>query len=122
MSRQSSGFSARPSGGVRESDRLAAAMTNLFLGGVGAYLMLVVFLPDVAPTMIGAAVLGGAGLGLVLAVWLDVVRGRGIGYSLGALLGRAVLLGLGLYVLVWILQNWVFAWLEYFPYNIAGGT
>jgi hypothetical protein len=97
-------------------------MTNLFLGGVGAYLMLVVFLPDVASTMIGAAVLGGAGLGLVLAVWLDLVRGRGIGYSLGALLGRAVLLGLGLYVLVWILQNWVFAWLEYFPYNIAGGT
>ena len=97
-------------------------MTNLFLGCVGAYLMLVAFLPTLAPTMIGSAVLGGAGLGLVLTVWLDLVRGRGFGRSLADLLSRAVLLGLGLYALLWILQNWVLTWFEYFPYNIAGGT
>ena len=97
-------------------------MTNLFLGCVGTYLLLRLFLPDVAPTMIGGGLLGGAGLGLVLAVWLEMLRGRGLGHRLADLLGQAVLLGLGLYALVWILQNWVLAWLEYFPYNIAGGT
>jgi hypothetical protein len=84
--------------------------------------MLCFFLPTLAPTLIGGAVLAGAGLGLVLAVWLDLARGRGLGRRLGTLLGRAVCMVLGFYALVWILQNWVFAWLEYFPYNIAGGT
>ena len=97
-------------------------MANLFLGGVGAYGLLCFFLPTLAPTLIGGAILGGTGLGLVLAVWLDLARGRGLGPRLGTLLGRAVCMVLGLYALVWILQNWVLAWLEHFPYNIAGGT
>ena len=97
-------------------------MANLFLGCLGAYLLLVVVLPPLAPTLIGVAVLGGAGLGLVLAVWCDLLRGRGFGRSLAGLLSRAVLLGLGLYAVLWILANWVFDWLEHFPYNIAGGT
>jgi hypothetical protein len=122
MSLQSSRFSARPRGGVRESPRLAAAMTNLFLGCLGAYLLLVLFLPTLAPTLIGGAVLVGAGLSLGLAVWLDTGRGRRLGRSLLELLGRGVGLVLGLSALVWILQNWVLVWLEHFPYNIAGGT
>lgn len=97
-------------------------MTNLFLGCLGAYLLLVLFLPALAPTLIGGAVLGGAGVGLVLAVWLDLGRGRGFGPSLADLLSRAVLLGLGLYAVLWIFENWVLDWLEHFPYNIAGGT
>jgi hypothetical protein len=122
MSLQSSRFSARPRGGVRESHRLAAAMTNLFLGCLGAYLLLVLFLPTLAPTLVGGAVLVGAGLSLALAVWLDTGRGRGLGRSLVELLGRGICIVLGLSALVWILQNWVLVWLEHFPYNIAGGT
>jgi hypothetical protein len=45
-----------------------------------------------------------------------------MGRRLAALVGQAVLILLALYALLWILQNWVLAWLEYFPYNIAGGT
>jgi len=58
----------------------------------------------------------------VLAVWLDLARDRGLGPRLVTLLGWAVCIVSGFHALVWILQNWVLTWLEYFPYNIAGGT
>ena len=122
MSRQPGRSSARLRGGARESERLAAAMAKLFLGGVGAYELLLVFLPAVTPPIIGGTLLGGAGLGLVLTVWQAAVGGQSMGRRLAALVGQAALLLLTLYALFWILQNWVLPWLEYFPYNIAGGT